>query len=236
MQASQITVDGQQIATELFAPDAPNGEGVLFIHGWRSNKENPKAYAQQLTTAGYTCLTFDLRGMGTSEGDIATLTRKDYLNDCLAAYDKLAELENVTSISVVGSSFGSYMACMVAARRPVKSLALRVPANYPDESFDEKQLIISDKLDAEGLAAERPSGTTYALDALHTFKGRVLIVQSEKDEIVHPKTVESFANAVPDAAQLTLHLMKGAPHSLNTSPALKEKYGTILLHWFTGTG
>lgn len=233
MQTKDLVVDGQKVAANLFLPARPNGEGVLFIHGWRSSKESPRVFAETLATIGYTSLTFDLRGMGVSEGDASVLSRADFLKDCIAAYDALVTWGGVGSVSVVGSSFGSYMACLLTGSRPIKRLVLRVPANYPNEGYDTCQAVLSDRLDAVGLAAERPVGSTYALDLLRAFSGQVLIVQSGNDKIIHPETVKSFADAVANKSNLAYRVMQDAPHSLSASPELVKEYADILMDWFS---
>lgn len=190
-------------------------------------------FAETLATIGYTSLTFDLRGMGVSEGDASVLSRADFLKDCIAAYDALVTWGGVGSVSVVGSSFGSYMACLLTGSRPIKRLVLRVPANYPNEGYDTCQAVLSDRLDAVGLAAERPVGSTYALDLLRAFSGQVLIVQSGNDKIIHPETVKSFADAVANKSNLAYRVMQDAPHSLSASPELVKEYADILMDWFS---
>ncbi|MGH7866913.1 MAG: alpha/beta hydrolase family protein [Candidatus Dormibacteraceae bacterium] len=234
MEEILLEVDSQYIAARLFEPTLPNGHGIFFIHGWRSRQDSPRGYAESLTTEGFTCLTFDLRGMGESDGDIQLLSRRDYLDDCLTAYDTLASTPGVTEMSVVGSSFGAYMACIVTAYRNVFSLVLRVPANYPNEDFDKPQVRHSDALDAERWRTqERQHSDSYSLAALHRYPGKVLIVESEKDEIVHHSTVESFMRSVPNKIDVTHVIMRDAPHSLGTDN-LKQQYDGILRNWFTG--
>ena len=55
----------------------------------------------------------------------------------LAAYDVLAASRRSTtpSIAVVGSSYGGYLAAILTSLRPVRWLALRVPALYKDEDW-----------------------------------------------------------------------------------------------------
>jgi dipeptidyl aminopeptidase/acylaminoacyl peptidase len=62
------------------------------------------------------------------------VTRQDGLDDVLAAYDYLASqpLIDKTAIGVIGTSYGGYLAMLLTAYRPVRWLAMRVPALYPD--------------------------------------------------------------------------------------------------------
>jgi esterase/lipase len=233
---ASFRASGQQLAATVYKPDKPNDRGVLFIHGWKSSQKTPSEYAKDLVAKGFWCLTFDLRGMGDSEGAIDSLTRKDFLEDCVCAYDYFKSKSGVDSIAVVGSSFGSYMACLLTSKRKVESLVLRVPADYSDRGFsDQPQAIISDQLDRLGSDGPKPDPEgSYALEALSRFPGKSLIVQSEADTIVDNKMVARFLNAAQP--NLRKHVvMKQAPHSLSSSPRHKAEFGLILNEWFTGS-
>ena len=83
------------------------------------------------------CLTFNLRGHAETEPQHDTVTREDNLRDLLAAYDLLTghSLVDKSSIAVVGSRYGAYLAAILTELRPVRWLALRVPALYRDEDW-----------------------------------------------------------------------------------------------------
>jgi uncharacterized protein len=223
----------ERLATSIYQPLKPNGKGIMFINGWMSNRSSPAPYSENLAAKGYHCLTFDLRGMGESEGDIQALTRKDFLDDCLEAYELLRQVPGVHSVHVVGASFGAYLACLLAGNREVESLVLRVPADFTDKGFDDQpQIVLSDELDKQGLMGPRPdSESSYALEALAKFSGKVLVVESENDTVVGPAMVARFVKAAP-SKNVTHVVMKGAPHSLSTSPEHKTQFGRILDDWF----
>src|SRR3972149_6554652 len=73
----------------------PSGKALLFIHGWTSTQARYVQRAQALAPLGYTSLAFNLPGHGDSEGDINTLTRKEYLDAVIAAYDFLKSQKHV---------------------------------------------------------------------------------------------------------------------------------------------
>jgi pimeloyl-ACP methyl ester carboxylesterase len=227
-----VTVGGLKLAFETYEPLEPNGQGVLFIHGWRSSKHSLAVYAKALSTAGYTCLSFDMGGMGDSEGNADQLSRAEYLEQCLAAYDQLAKLPNAHPITVIGSSFGSYLACLVSAARPVKALALRVPADYPDDDFDEPKMKLNDAINMGKWRLLPDVEDSRSVDALRHFMGPVLIVESGKDELIPHICVDRYVKAVPDA-RLTYVLMKSAPHSISHHPELQKEYLGALDHWLS---
>src|SRR5690242_1266239 len=105
----------------LFKAERPKPLAFLFIHGWTGHQNLIAARA--LCDHGFTCLTYDMRGVGDSAGDFDSLTRADYLEDACAAYDYLREQVGPdTPIGVAGSSFGSYLAALLTRKRTVKCL------------------------------------------------------------------------------------------------------------------
>ncbi|WP_164705127.1 alpha/beta hydrolase family protein, partial [Pseudomonas viridiflava] len=112
--------------------------GILFVHGWGGSQQRDLARAKNITGLGCVCLTFDLRGHERTEGLRATVSREQSLEDLLAAYDRLVSHPSVDpeAIAVIGTSYGGYLATILSAMRPVKWMALRVPALYWDADWD----------------------------------------------------------------------------------------------------
>jgi dienelactone hydrolase len=86
------------------------------------------------------------------------VSREESLRDILAAYDFLAAQPNVDSdsIAVVGSSYGGYLAALLTALRPVKWLALRVPALYKDSEWEPAQVQAADRAGPRQISASSP--------------------------------------------------------------------------------
>lgn len=213
-----------------------NGKAVLFIHGWESSQEGYIPRAQALAALGFTCLTFNLPGHGTSEGDMKTLTRREYLDCTISAYDYLANQEQVHKeyVGVVGASFGAYLGALLTKERLVQWLVLRAPANYEDEGFETLSQRTF-RYEHPDMVAWREKVLDYtetvALEAIHAYKNEILIVESEKDIIVPHQSVENYLHAVSNPAKLTHIVMKNADHQLSTEEQ-KEEFIRILVAWF----
>ena len=181
------------------------------------------------TEMGAACLTVDLRGHGKTGGDLELFSRKDFLDDVLAAYDFLTLQENVdkTRMGVVGSSFGGYLAALLTARRSLSWAVLRVPADYPDEGFMESKALAPD--DMGWRYQERAWNTTDALRSVHSFGGKLLIVESEKDEVIPRQTLLNYQDATQGSA--TYITMKNAPHSITRHPDFKREFNQTVLQW-----
>ena len=132
-----VRVEGEHILGTLITPGSLV-PGVLFVHGWGGDqRQYLRPGARDVAGLGCVCLTFDLRGHAQTQAQYESVSREESLRDVLAAYDFLAAEHNVDSdaIAVVGSSYGGYLAAMLTELRPVKWLALRVPALYKDSEL-----------------------------------------------------------------------------------------------------
>jgi pimeloyl-ACP methyl ester carboxylesterase len=180
------------------------------------------------------CLTFNLRGHAETEPQHETVTREDNLRDLVAAYDVLASQRIVDkkSITVVGSSYGAYLAAILTELRPVRWLALRVPALYKDEDW----AVPKQQLKKYELAAYRrrviSPDENRALGACAAFRGDVLIVESEHDDIIPHPVVANYMAAFERAHSLTYRVIEGADHGLSKEP-WQEAFTTLLINWAT---
>jgi uncharacterized protein len=204
-----------------------------MVHGWMSNQKRNVLYAQELNNLGFIVMTFDLRSHGESEGERSTLSREDYMKDMTEAYDFLVDQKEVDPerIGVIGSSFGSYLAAILSARRNIKWLALRVPANYPDEGFDEPQVKYANAKTTAWRSEELAPDATFSLRAIGEYDNDLLIIESELDDLCPHQTMENYMNAVSDKSKLTRTVMQGADHSIKTEK-FRAVFTEIIIDWF----
>lgn len=237
MQHIRFTSDGQTIKGFVYKPHklTEKNPAMLFIHGWNTRQQTEAHYAQTMAKKGFITMTFDMRGHGESEGKQTLMTRTNFLEDTKRAYDILKQMPDVDTdrIFVAGSSMGGYMAALLSSIRPVYALALRVPANYPDNGFDTQTL--TEYTTSPERITWRNRALAYnesvVLRAIHTFKGRILIVESEFDKLVPHQTIENYMNAVQDKNLLTYTVMKDAEHSISRDINKIDEYTDILSKW-----
>ena len=133
----EINVSDETISGTILTPGAKM-PGILFVHGWGGSQQRDLARAKNITGLGCVCLTFDLRGHERTHEMRASVSREHSMEDLLAAYDRLASHPAVdnNAIAIIGSSYGGYLATILSGVRPVRWLALRVPALYWDADWD----------------------------------------------------------------------------------------------------
>lgn len=186
---------------------------VLVLHGWTSSTRRFPERVEPLVRMGYVCVMFDMRGHGNTGYELAKYSRKDHLDDCLAAYDFLTTLGGVDTdnISVLGSSYGGYMAVLVTEKRPVKNLILLAPAQYQNEMFTESQLLQDENERRQYRLLQHTPLDNHALAIMHKFKGKVLLIQPELDEQVPAQVFTDYLNAM--STDHTHIIIKDADHS-----------------------
>lgn len=237
MKKIQFSVNGKTINGMLYVPKIvkDNNPAILFIHGWTSAQKRFAMYMKELAKRGYICMSFDMEGHGETGGELSYLSPQDFLNDVTAAYDYLAAIKEVdkNGISVVGSSFGAYLGSILSSIRKVKNIVLRVPADYMNKGFEKPQVNQSrNKTTFSWRATPHKPKDSLALSALNKFNGKILIVESEKDELVDRQTVINYVNAANDKNKLTHIIMKNAPHSINHLVELQNEFKEILVQFF----
>jgi pimeloyl-ACP methyl ester carboxylesterase len=230
----RIAVDDGHIAGTLVAP-AAKMPGVLFVHGWGGCQEQYLARAREIAALGCVCLTFDLRGHAGTKPQQETVSRENNIRDVLAAYDVLSShrLVDRSSIAVVGSSYGGYLAAILTSLRPVKWLALRVPALYMDSDWEMPKRRLHKEQDLQAYRSRMVAAQdNRALRACTAFRGDVLVVESESDQIIPHAVIASYLEACAQPRSLTYRMIHGADHGL-TAESAQRAYTALLVSWMT---
>lgn len=229
-----IAVDDGHIAGTVVTP-AAKIPGVLFVHGWGGSQEQYLARAREAAALGCVCLTFDLRGHAGTQPQQETVSRENNLHDVLAAYDVLAAhpMVDSSSIAVVGSSYGGYLAAILTTLRPVKWLALRVPALYMDRDWDVPKRQLHKEQDLERYRNSRvPAAENRALRACAAFRGDVLVIESELDKVIPHAVISSYLDACTEPRSLTYRVISGADHGLSEETS-QRAYTALLVAWLS---
>ncbi len=125
------TPEGRRIACDRIEGSAP---GVVFLGGFRSDKEGTKALALEAwaKAQGSAFLRFDYSGHGASSGDFLDGCIGDWFEDARAAIMGLTEGPQV----LVGSSMGGWIALLMARDHPGRVAGLVTVAAAPDFTED----------------------------------------------------------------------------------------------------
>lgn len=207
--------------------------GVVFYHGRGSSRKRYLKISKKLAEKGFIALAFDFRGCGESDGNFPDQTQRMGIDDARAGLEFLLS-QNVDKnrIGIMGTSFGGFVASILMGEFDfIKSLILRVPAVYPDELLDINVELIKNYYHIE----KEKWLSSIAYDGISKFKGDLLIIQSEKDEVVKDWIVRNYYDQARNAAKRELFVQKGAGHDLRENPSALNEFYELTFNWFLKT-
>ncbi|MBR3334503.1 MAG: alpha/beta fold hydrolase [Clostridia bacterium] len=233
----EITVpdDGISLSAVLETPEgAEEGERlplVILLHGFGSSKNRTHTLqaAEAMRAEGFATLRPDLFGHGESGGEFRRHTLYKWIGNTMAVIDCMRGL-GYRDLYLSGHSQGGLTAALVAGMEPdrIRGLILRAPAflipqgaregNLLGYSFDPERIPDSVPL-PQGVTLDgdyiRVAQTVHAEEAADRFKGPVLILQGDADDVVPPETVRPYAARFTDCEPV---LIKGEGHHFDRRP------------------
>lgn len=190
--------------------------------------------AKSLAAKGIIALAFDFRGCGRSDGNFIDQTHLMGIEDGDAAVNfLLGQNVEIGRIGIQGSSFGGYVAAMLLDRYPfIKSLVLRVPAVYAD-SFLDTTVSAGEEKDFFGDKDNWVDASSYKKIA--KFKGDLLVIQSEKDELIPQHAVRKYYDIALKVTSKKYFVQKNARHSIHDNPKARKEFNELTVKWFLET-
>ncbi|MDB5166368.1 MAG: Prolyl oligopeptidase family protein [Candidatus Saccharibacteria bacterium] len=132
----QVTFDcpGYSLAADWYPRDSERI--LIFLIGWTASRTH---YREMLTKiadqTGLSIVCFDYSGHGDSPFHLDDTRPAQHLLEAVNVYDQLRKERPNASISLMGSSYGSYLAATLSQQRQVQHLVLCAPAIYQPEDF-----------------------------------------------------------------------------------------------------
>lgn len=237
--------DGRRIAGILHKPPQHSTRGVVVVHGYFSSKEGGVSrYTPLLAEAGMYALRIDLAGHGESEGDIATATVSDWIEDVEAALD-LLDAQGCEELCLVGSSMGGLVCLATAHKHPhIERMALRAPVSDLPRQWTERYGEEAMRRWKQTGSFDYPlkDGGSVALNhkviedaARHVMTEQAnaivtptLILHGDADEMVPLHFSEEL---VRDWDAATLQVIRGADHHLSIDGSY-DAANEALVAWF----
>ncbi len=223
----------------MYYPGTTNVIGI-HVHGFRSSIDHSKAYffRDHALKQGYTWVNFDLPCHGTSEGEF----RRFQITDALAAVIDVIHKFRKNPIVLFGVSLGGWLS-MLAARQLANSADIKIAgAVLVAPAFDFFAEFYEKSETEEALREWRLKGVRqffdeddnqpYELDYAVVEDGLkhnclkdpicydfpIQILHGDEDEIV-PISLSHRFKALSGNSDVTLHVIKGGDHSLQTHAA-----------------
>lgn len=208
---------------------------LLVLHGWNSSKKNASELASFLADkSGATTLVIEYSGHGNSPFDAMEIRPAQHFLEVITAFDWIKENYPDTQISVMGTSYGGFLAVQLTKYRSFRNLVLRVPAIY--EPFDFYTLNKNiDRQHERRYREEQDFLDNHPLLARASkFKGRTLVVWHEFDDYVPKELTDKYI----EVFHADSYLAKGWKHSykIDAPDAEQSEYKNAILDWIKTAG
>jgi uncharacterized protein len=216
----------RQLAGRVFTPSLPQAgrRAVLFVHGQKSSLRGYEDRALLVSRdLDATCLTFNLSGHGDDAGSYDKYSVYDHLQDVIAAFDYLIRHKDVdrSSVGVCGASYGAYLAALLTARRDIKRLILRAPSLAMDVNFPNRE-------GRSSTPGQVPDGFD-SLRILSGYPGEVLIIESERDEVIPKSHIAAYQRACSHPQH---EVIPGATHGISANADWEKAFVLFIVWWF----
>ena len=238
----EIFDDGIPLRATLEQPEAGNPHSlVILLHGFTSSRDRPHNIlaAEAMREAGFATLRLDLYGHGESGGEFRNHTLWKWVSNTVAVIDYMRGL-GYTGLYLSGHSQGGLVAVLAAGMEAdrIRGLILRAPAFMIPQGAREGNLLgmpfdpvripdlipVAGGLDLSGNYV-RVAQTVHAEDAADRFKGPVLILHGDEDDVVPPEVSREMAVRYADCR---LCLIAGETHHFDRCP---EQAREIIRNW-----
>lgn len=230
----------REVCKPFFHKGSDNG--ILLVHGFTGTAAQMRKLADGLAERGHTVRTINLPGHATSEADMAKANWQQWLHAVKeACYEMMQE---VNTFTVSGLSMGGVLALLAAEQMKVDAcvpISAPTAVNSPGLPIARLAAPFVPRI-AWGAGGEYHKGLDKTYDfgysGFPTAKGAdlhrlitmarrnlfniqcpILVIQSEHDETIHPKSCNEILENVSSEIRQKLWL-KNVPHVVTISPEL----------------
>lgn len=212
-----VEVGGRTISYLTLAPEEPEGDPVVLVHGFGGDK-NSWLFVQQPLSETHAAHALDLPGHGASSKDVGDGSLATMADTVLGFLDALG----IARAHLVGHSFGGAVSAAVAKAAPdrVASLTLLAPAGYGAAA------------DAEYLRGFAASSSRRELKPLlgRLFADESLVTRQLVDDLLKYKRLDGVDKAL---ATVLNTLLDGDKQAIDTPALLAGVAVPVTVVWGT---
>lgn len=214
---SNVLLHGEQLDC-----DEPKRQ-LLLLHGaGAASRASFMPLRQHLQQKGIASTVFDFIGHGQTSGSLIGSSLEHRVQQAETVL--YACRHTSTPRALLGSSMGAYVALRLLAAHPCSHLILEVPGVYSPQAY---QLPFGPAFSA--VLRQTGSWTNSdAWDCLSTFRGHLLIVVAEQDQVIPPALTDRLYASATQVRSRQLLNIAGADHHLtkywHSKPAAAQHY------------
>lgn len=203
---------------------------MLVLPGWTSSKKSYEELVRYIVErTGMSALIIDYSGHGESPLDAMEVRPAQQFLEAIEAFDWAGQRLPGAEFTVMGASYGGYLAAKLTEYRDFANLILRVPAIYEPVDFYSLNKDIN-RQDERGYRKGVAFLENHPLFmSASQFKGRTLVMWSEFDEFVPKEATDKYI----EAFRADSYFAKGWKHSfkVDAPEAEKNAYRDAIVHW-----
>ena len=176
---------------------------ILILMGFTSSRPRQTVFTEYMVNAlASSALVIDYTGHGESPFDLKDTRPAQHVLEVIYAFEWIKTNYPNANITVVGNSYGSFLATHLTQYRSFENLILRAPAIYRPEALHDlwsvrfndeeryRQSITKYRTNPDELRANPLLATTNS-----PFQGRTLVVVHEDDEVIPRQTSDAYVEA-----------------------------------------
>lgn len=178
---------------------------TIVLHGaGKSSRTRFSRLRQSLNLHGIPSVSFDFIGHGDTGGNLLNSSLHER-TDQASAVIRHACIEPLT---LIAASMSGYTAIKLTEKFTVENLILLVPAVYTTEAYD---LPFGSKFSAT-IRVPDSWQDSDAFSILSVYKGNLLIIAAESDDVIPAELVEKIHTSAKNAKVRFLHVVPGSRH------------------------
>lgn len=226
----QIPLTGYSVTADWYEHDSE--QIILVLIGFTSDRVRYQDMASVLQdVTGASILVLEYSGHGESTFELGEISPAQHFLEVITTFDWLKKSYPDKSISVMGTSYGGFMATQLTKYRTFLKLVLRVPALYPPNVFYDKLKTFEPTNHFHDYRTTTPELENHPLlKRASDFQGKTLVVTHELDTICPPNETSAFTRAFNADTWEQPGFKHGLSES-NPQPAILEAYYHKIAEW-----
>lgn len=204
---------------------------ILFLYGYSSMRANHRPFMQRIVEdTGESALVFDYTGHGDSPFELGDTRPGQHLLEVTQVYDWLRERHPNATITVMGTSFGGFLATHLSHYRAYDALVLSAPAIYQPSDLFTPWRFIDREWTRDVFRTDVDALTSHPLFTNSLFNGGALVIAHELDDTIPMQTIDAYAEGFSADKYVAPNLY----HSLqdvNNTQATLDAHRNKIIQW-----
>jgi len=205
-----------------------NNCNTVILHGaGKSSRARFKKLRHALNQKGLSSMSFDFVGHGESEGELINSSLEKRFEQAKF----IIKQQSPDFSTLIASSMSAYTAIKLTEIFPIKNLILMVPAVYTSKAYT---LTFGSSF-SKTIREENSWLDSDAFTILKEFKGNLLILAAQNDEVIPPLVLERIYSSASSAKSKKLHIVPNGEHRNLFPKTCDFDLGLDLIHTMSKT-